>query len=238
VNEFDNVLYEISNENHPPSTEWQYDMIRFIKQCETVKPLQHPVGMTFQYKGGSNRTLFDSPADWVSPNHEGGYRDDPPAGDGTKVVITDTDHLWGIGGNAAWVWKSFFRGLNPIFMDPYDGKVLSKGFDDRRCEPIRLAMGYAADWSRRVELAAMAPRGDLASSNYCLANPGVEYLVYFPGGSKAPTVALPAGRFAAVWFDAGRGKDNKGPSFKHAGGEWKCVPPFQGDTLLHLRIVR
>ena len=67
------------------------------------------------------QTLFDSPADWISPNPEGGYRDDPPAADGRKVIVSDTDHLWGIGGNAAWVWKSFLRGLNPIFMDPYDG---------------------------------------------------------------------------------------------------------------------
>ena len=99
VNEFDNVLYEVSNENHPPSTPWQYHMIRFVKGYEKTKPKQHPVGMTFQYKGGSNRTLFDSPADWISPNPEGGYRDNPPAADGKKVVITDTDHLWGIGGN-------------------------------------------------------------------------------------------------------------------------------------------
>ena len=63
---------------------------------EKKKPKQHPVGMTFQYKGGSNKTLFDGPADWVSPNPEGGYRDNPPASGGQKVVVTDSDHLWGI----------------------------------------------------------------------------------------------------------------------------------------------
>ncbi len=238
VNQFDNVLYEISNENHPPSTEWQYEMIRFIKKCEKDKPMQHPVGMTFQYKGGSNQTLFDSPADWISPNPEGGYRDNPPASDGQKVIVTDTDHLWGIGGNAAWVWKSFLRGLNPSFMDPYDGAGLSHGFDDRRCDPIRRAMGYALDWSRRVDLATMTPRGNLASSKYCLANPGVEYLVYFPAGSKTPSVTLPAGRFAAVWFDTTTGKERKEKPFAHAGGEWMGVAPFQGDALLHLHAVR
>lgn len=36
----DNVLYEISNENHPPSTKWQYHMIRFIKEYEKSKPLR------------------------------------------------------------------------------------------------------------------------------------------------------------------------------------------------------
>jgi len=118
VNGFDNVLYEISNENHPPSTQWQYHMIRFIKEYEKTKPYQHPVGMTFQYRGGTNQALFDSPADWISPNPDGGYRDDPPATDGRKVILSDTDHLWGLGGSQAWVWKSFTRGYNVLFMDP------------------------------------------------------------------------------------------------------------------------
>ena len=98
VNDFDNVLYEISNEDHPPPTEWQYHIIRFIKEYEKTKPEQHPVGMTFQHRGGSNQTLSDSPADWISPNREGRYRDNPPAADGRKVIVTDTDHLWVIGG--------------------------------------------------------------------------------------------------------------------------------------------
>ena len=127
-------------------------MIRFIKDYERTKPQQHPVGMTFQYKGGSNQTLFDSPADWVSPNPDGGYRDDPPPADGRKVVLNDTDHLWGIGGNLAWVWKSFTRGYNPIFMDPYDGDVLGNRFDPK-WDPIRRSMGYTLRYARRMDLA-------------------------------------------------------------------------------------
>ena len=46
VNEFDNVLYEISNENHPASTAWQYAAIRYIKEQEKALRKQHPVGMT------------------------------------------------------------------------------------------------------------------------------------------------------------------------------------------------
>ena len=235
VNTFDNVLYEISNENHPPSTEWQYDMIRFIKDVEARMPKQHPVGMTFQYKGGRNKTLFESPADWVSPNNEGGYRDNPPAADGSKVIVTDTDHLWGIGGNAAWVWMSFLRGLNPIFMDPYDGKVLSKGFSETTAERIRKAMGHAFDWSRRVDLARLVPRPDLASSKHCLANPGVEYLVYVSAGGKTVEVTLEKGRYLAVWFDTGSGKESPPANVNHAGGKRALKAPFGGDVLLHLR---
>jgi hypothetical protein len=67
VNDLDNVLYEISNEGGPYSTDWQYETIDFVHSYERTKPKQHPVGMTFQYSRGSNSTLFHSPADWISP---------------------------------------------------------------------------------------------------------------------------------------------------------------------------
>jgi len=206
VNQFDNVLYEISNENHPPSTEWQYHIIRFIKEYEKTKPAQHPVGMTFQYKGGSNKALFDSPADWVSPNPEGGYRDDPPVADGRKVVLSDTDHLWGIGGNQAWIWKSFTRGHNPLFMDPYDGIVLGKG-SDPRWEPVRKSLGYTRLYADRMNLATMLPRPELASTKYCLADAGREYLVYNPDGGKDTfEVQLKLGSYSFEWFSPTQGK--------------------------------
>jgi hypothetical protein len=236
INEFDNVLYEISNENHPASTEWQYHMIRFVKDYEKIKPKQHPVGMTFQYKGGSNQTLFDSPADWISPNPEGGYRDNPPAADGKKVVITDTDHLWGIGGNTPWVWKSFCRGLNPIFMDCYDGKVLNKNWDLKWAEPVRKSMGQTLEWSRRVDLAAMTSRSDFASSKYCLANPGREYLIYLPEG-KEMTVDLTgqAASFDVEWFNPARGETRKEKSVS-GGGSVRLVSPLASkDAVLYLK---
>lgn len=237
VNDFDNVLYEISNENHPPSTEWQYAMIRYIKQLEAKMPKQHPVGMTFQYKGGSNQTLLSSPADWISPNNAGGYRDDPPAGDGTKVIVSDTDHLWGIGGSPDWAWKSYLRGLNPIFMDPYDGKIISHGFGDAQCEPIRQALGLIARSSQSVDLASMTPRPELASTRFCLAAPGNEYLVYIPGGNTRITLKLAAGEYTAVWMDTSTGKELASQSLKHNGNEWSAQSPGAGSTLLHLRRV-
>lgn len=236
VNGFDNVLYEISNENHPPSTEWQYHMIRFIEKCEEEKAQQHPVGMTFQYKGGSNKTLFESPADWVSPNNEGGYRDNPPVANGKKVVLSDTDHLWGLGGNQAWVWKSFTRGYNPLFMDPYDGEVLGNGTDPK-WEPIRKSLGYTRRYAERMNLAATKPRPDLASTKYCLANPGREYLIYDPAGGKAFTAKLKAGSYALEWFDPTNGKTVKKGKIKIEKAEQQFTAPFKGDAVLYLRKV-
>jgi hypothetical protein len=234
VNEFDNVLYEITNESRPESTEWQYAMIRFIKKHEQTKPKQHPVGMTFQYKGGDNETLFDSPADWISPNNEGGYRDNPPASEGSKVIIADTDHLWGIGGNADWVWKSFFRGLHPIFMDPVDGTVLTGKLEAERADAIRRGMGQVLEWSRRIDLAAMTPHGELSSTHYCLATPGEEYLVYVPKGVDTVSLELAKNNYKVVWFNSATGRDVNEDAVTHSGGKHKFQTPFESAGLLHV----
>ena len=42
---------------------------------------------------------------------------DPPANDGSKVVLLDTDHFSPFSSTAVWVWKSFLRGHNPILYD-------------------------------------------------------------------------------------------------------------------------
>ena len=239
VNEFDNVLYEISNENHPPSTEWQYYMITYIKNYEKKLEKQHPVGMTFQYKGGSNAILMNSPADWISPNNEGGYRDNPPPSTGSRVIISDTDHLWGIGGNEAWVWKSFTRGLNPIFMDIYEGSILAGKtgrFNPGWFEPIRKSMGYTLMFANRMDLISMIPEPDLASSAYCLANRGKEYLVYLPESREVVIDLQDApGLFKVEWFDPDLGEFLESETI-NGGSKLSLTSPFETpDILLYLK---
>ncbi|MBC7286844.1 MAG: hypothetical protein H5T86_02135 [Armatimonadetes bacterium] len=239
VNDLDNVLYEICNEAGPYSTEWQYHMIRFIKDYERTKRKQHPVGMTFQYRGGSNQALFDSPADWISPNPDGGYRDDPPVADGRKVVLNDTDHLWGIGGNQAWVWKSFCRGHNPIFMDPYANELYTdrpeeRGKLDARWDPIRRSLGYTRRFALRVDLARALPLPALASSRYCLAVPGEQYLVYVPGGGTVSVdVTAARGQLRAEWFDPSTGRSVDAGAIE-GGARRELTAPFPGDAVLFL----
>jgi len=237
VNEFDNVLYEISNENHPPSTDWHYHIISFIKEYEKELPKQHPVGMTFQYKGGSNKTLFKSPADWISPNPEGGYGIDPPAGDGSKIIITDTDHLWGIGGNQQWVWKSFLRGLNPIFMDPFGGGVLQKFSDLDWTEPLRKSMGYTLMYAQKMDLIRMIPAPNLASSTFCLANKGREYLIYLPEGQEVSVDLNDSpGIYLTEWFDPNSGEFRSAGTVE-GGGELSLTSPFgTDDAVLYLKL--
>jgi len=234
VNDLDNVLYEIANESGPYSTDWQYHMINYIKSYQASKPNQHSVGMTFQYEGGSNAALFNSPADWISPGHSDSelYKSNPPAADGSKVIVLDTDHLWGIGGNQEWVWKSFLRGLNPIYMDPYGGP--DKPDAD---EAIRRNLGYTLRYANKVNLAAMVPRGDLASTGYCLANPvadGAEYLVYLPdGGTVTVDLSAASGELSVQWLNPSTGA-MRFMGTTTGGASHSFTTPFSGDAVLHI----
>jgi hypothetical protein len=238
VNDLENVLFEISNENHPPSTEWQYYFIRFVHDYEKTKPKQHPVGMTFQYQAGKNATLLSSPADWISPNPDADqgydYRTNPPAADGRKVILSDTDHLWGIGGDVTWVWKSFLRGLNPLFMDPYKREILSGGSEDQ-WEPVRMALGYTRRLAERINLVAMTPQPELATTGYCLAQPGKEYLVYQPKTGEAFSVKLTAGTYRFEWFDPAKGAAAGDGSIGAVGESREFKAPFNGTAVLYLK---
>jgi hypothetical protein len=192
-----------------------------------------------------NAALFASSADWISPGHRDGmaYRDDPPPADGTKVIISDTDHLWGLGATQAWVWKSLTRGLNPILMDPYEplygldhfphwGRINRR--DAPFWEPIRRSMGYARWYAERLTLASAVPHGELASSGYCLADPGSEYLVYLPGGGVVTVDLTPVeGSCEVEWLCPTTGEiccdtDVDGGETRHL---W---PPRGGDAVLFL----
>lgn len=242
VNDLDNVLYEVSNEarllNPASSTkEWQYHLIRFIKNEEAKRNKQHPVGMTSQGGGGGDDSVIlrSSGSDWISPNSDkSDYKINPPPNDTGKVVLLDTDHLWGVGGDAAWVWKSFIRGHNPIFMDPYEHLILGKG-SPSQWEGARQALGATRRLAERVDLAMMTPSLDLASTKYCLAQPGREYLVYQPA-TGGFAVNLPAGNYGFEWFNPTTGATAATGSVKVSGGSKDFTPPFPGPAVLHLKL--
>jgi hypothetical protein len=254
VNDFDNVLYEISNEDGPYSKDWQYHFIRYIHDREKTKPRQHPVGMTEAGMGTAEETaraLFESPAEWISPdgnNPAGPWKNDPPAGDGKKVVLVDTDHLWGgsapIDALLAWVWKTFCRGHNLIFYDH------STALGDNTIRPyagfdlIRDNLGYVRMYSQRMDLAKAVPSSDLASTEYCLSDRKSFFLVFKPAARSVQEVMKPItsvrvdltgapGLFDVEWFDPRTGRII--PSGQIGGGSWIALfSPIVDEAILFL----
>jgi hypothetical protein len=234
VNGLDNVLYEVCNEAFGDSTEWQYHMIGFVKEYESGKRKQHPVGMTFQYKGGTNALLYNSPADWISPNPgdpNQNYQENPCSGCTAKVVVNDTDHLWGhTGGDNIWVWKSFTRGLNVLFMEEL---LPSPTWQDS----ARRAMGQVRRYAERMNLAAMTPAERVSATRYCLANRGKEYLV-FQSNKGEFTVDLgdAKGTFQAEWLDVNADRSVAAKPVQ-GGASRTFTTPFPGPAALYLKLV-
>lgn len=267
VNDLDGVLYEVGNEIGRHSTNWQYHVVDYVKDYEATKPKQHPVGMTVQAPtpgtksdSTSDSTLFQSPAEWVSPVKAPAPYDwvtNPPPADGRKVILADTDHFDPRHARTpAWVWKTFLRGLNPILMDD------PKNSDPSR-EATRIALGQTLALADRMDLNSMVPRNDLASSRYCLANEGVEYLVYLPLEpyripsvkglgrltplltrlslwfrslfSRTVTVDLTAasGHLTVEWFNPATGTALAGGTTS-GGASRSFRAPFRGHAILHI----
>jgi hypothetical protein len=244
VNDLDNVLYEISNESTGTSnnTTWQYHMINYIKSYESGKPNQHPVGMTKQWPNASNSVLFSSPADWISPE---GDISNPSVANGSKVILSDTDHLCGICGDRQWVWKSFTHGENPLFMDPYDGQATGRGapagYDPNNPNDVSLRenLGYALDYAERINLTGMIPTASSSacSTTYCLRNTTTnQYLVYLPSATNVTVNLSTAPSNQSLnyeWFNPSTGTVTS-TGMVQGGSIQPFSPPSGGDWVLYI----
>jgi hypothetical protein len=226
VGDLHNVLWEISNESPRASRDWQYHMIRFLREIDRDG---HPIGMTACFPGGRNEDLFRSPADWISPGNKGGWRRNPPKADGSRVVVVDTDHLWGIGGGRDWVWKTFLRGHHPIYMDPLDGDPVR--------EAARRAMGDVLRFSRRIDLAACRPRVNTCSSGYALVGRrrgDEQVLAWLPHGWGWVNLWRLLGSMSVEWFDPVRGHTAGGGRIEGGWPRWLSAP-WRGPGVVLLR---
>jgi hypothetical protein len=252
VNDLDNVLFEISNEGESNSVEWQYQLVNYIKAYEAgrvdgVVRKQHVVGMTALWTT-DNEALSRSAADWISPGAIASdspdiYVTDPPAADGQKVTILDSDHLFfdmmlnDPTAARSWVWKSFTRGYNPILMDNIFEDTTGRAVPPTRDAGFiaaREAMGDTRRYADKIGLSAMLPRGDLTSTGYALANPGSEYLIYQPASGPL-TVHLTVGAYDYEWFNPSSGKIYSTGAVTVADDERSFTPPFAGGAMLYLK---
>ena len=237
VNDLDNVMYEVSNGDTAGDPAWQFHIINIIKNYEAGKSKQHLVGMTGAEKL-SNSLLITNPGEWTSfaaatynsPTDH--YASNPPATDGTRISILDTDHIgYSLFQNDAaltrgWVWKSFTRGHHPILMED------STGFSGWAAG--RSAMGHTQSYASRMNLAGMTPLNTLSSTNYCLASAGQEYLVYQPANGPF-TVNVAGGAYVYEWFNSVTGTIAGTGTVGAVGGDQSFTPPFSGPAVLYLK---
>jgi hypothetical protein len=214
------------------STDWQYWVIDMVQRNEAEQGYDHhPIGITMQFPVADqtrvNEPLLRSRAEWISPGYDDDiftkgrhpmapgsppsrwYADPPPA-DGTKVIISDTDHYAPGQGDALWAWKTFLRGHHPILMD--FGLIAGLGPTGESnpeggvppfefYEPARYAMGDTRRFAERIDLIATEPRLDIASTRFALVKPGHNYLVLEPTGTgERFTVDLRKGDYRVEWF--------------------------------------
>jgi hypothetical protein len=193
------VFYEIANELYAPH--WQYEMIEFIKRYEKTKPKQHLVLMS---AGGRTRTggwkqmgrdlVVSSPADcfaaagsWLSGRYK---KKDPPANCSSKPGIVDTDHGAPGSSDIGYVWSPFTRGYH---FNLYDKPFEDPGAEGLHWRRVRQSVGKAVEYSTELDLANVTPREDLASTRFCLAKPGYQYVVYQPDDGPITVTGLRAG---------------------------------------------
>ena len=107
-------------------------------------------------------------------------------------------------------------------------------------EPTRRAMGDTRRYAGKMNLARMTPRPELASSRYCLANPGEEYLVYLPEGGAVTLNLRGSNRgdvFNVEWFLPRVNRTFPG-AYPLPGGDYvTTATPFTGDAVLYLKRV-
>ena len=256
LNDLPNVLWIVSQEAPPGSAWWNHHLIRFTRAYEAAKPLQHPIGFGV-LANNDDATILNSDADWIAPAAK--ISPTRSCGSGTptcKVNINDSDHsyfgMWNDSAqvNRNYFWINFTQGNQTLFMDPYvvfyprENRNLPPSpvhgigsAPDPRWDNVRETMGYIRACAERLNLAAMAPRGDLSSTHHALVDAAParpEFLVYAPaGGTFTVNLSSVDGQLAVEWINPATGIKTAGAAVR-GGSTLTFTPPFGGDAVLYL----
>ena len=162
------------------------------------------------------------------------------------MILNDTDHLWGHGCELAWIWKSFTRGMNVLFMDPWEpipadmpgwqrGNVSLNRRYYHLWDQVRRKLGYARRWARRMDLNACVPHDDLCTLTYCLANAGYEHHCFFPsGGHEGIDLWDASGEFSVEAFSPATGETIHSEAVT-GSRRYALGAPFDGPAVLYLQ---
>lgn len=241
-----NVLYEISNEAGRLSFAWQESFTSFIRGLESGRSHRHLVGIS----GGMDTRcdeFFGLNSDWLSPEgwvpdgEPAPYRDglkrwgEPPES-GSKPLILDTDHLWGIGGDSLWAWRSFLNGYHPLYMDvcdDFEARIFEHPWwpDSRTDYELRGALGAIQKASGLLDLGSLVPQPEIASSGFALVGPdGFIALV-----EEAGTVSPAPERFTCQWMEPASGRLSPPDDFEF-GPQGRELQPDRWSILIGRRV--
>jgi hypothetical protein len=196
VGGLDHILYEITNEplTNPATSAWQRAMVGRLRAIQAARWGEgRPIGVT----GGTRpdpatilAQLLESGSDWISPTGDEFWHASPPEADGRRVSLLDTDHVFGVGGDALWMWKAFCRGHNLLAMDSFTGQGLPGLLLETPPaltavqDSGRLGLQDILRAAARVGMQGMAPRGPESSTGYLLADPGRAWIMLAPEGRR------------------------------------------------------
>lgn len=244
VNHFDNVFYEISNEDTGSTgdNDWHDELIDHIHTYESSKPKQHLVLMTWQYPSGDNAYLDASNADAICYGaNDSGPLADPQAPNSSTCNFFDTDHNGGLVYSFEWIWRSLCRGNAGVwYMDEWDGASYLQvdRRNDSNCVLIRENLGYALTLINLTnDLFGMTSQDSLSSTGWCLAKnhaTAAEYIAYQDGtGNFTLNLTTATGTLNIRWLRCSDGTVTTGSTV--SGGAIRTLtPPWAGDVVAYV----
>ncbi|HCV42972.1 MAG TPA: hypothetical protein DGH68_05775, partial [Bacteroidetes bacterium] len=193
LNPLDNILWEICNEaeGFGETVAWQNLIADSIHAYEARKPKKHLVWFTSgEYP---NDSLWHGRSECVAPGAFGLdgniWMTSPPDSNGRKVVIVDTDHIWGMvnDNQVPWIWKNFCNGNSVTLQDNFCSEPSYPYWDcdNVNWPPFRRAMGVAIGLANTADLLHMTPQPNKSStSDYVLFGAATgEVIVYQASGN-------------------------------------------------------
>ena len=135
------------------------------------------------------------------------------------------------------MWRSFFRGLNLLYMDNYVGADSVGLKATKEAVEIRAAIGLTRLLAQHVNIGSFVPSREVASTGYALKSP-YALLVYVPDASPL-TVDLRAhhGEFLTEWFNIQTGSVVAGPEL-HGERMVSLAAPDSDGSILYLTGLR
>jgi hypothetical protein len=206
LNDLDNVLWEICNEAPAAALAWQLEMLRHLKAYEARQPKQHLVLLSpggwlpGGWRLAPEEGFTQSPADFIATASGWINKADPKVYRIGKPVVLDLDHVGPGDHEPSLIWKAYTRGYH---FSLYDQPFEQPQHEAPAWQLVRANLRQTCRLSVRVrDLARMEPRPDLASTGFCLANPGEDYVIFAPRQEEIRVHGLQVGaNYAGEWFD-------------------------------------